>query len=262
MGLQFFAWQQVPTPKLRPRQRPSHGTAMVAFMATDLVWAVMALAMATARGLLMPMQLPGMDTVVFTATVSQPMADTAMLDTARGLLTLRLTPGMDMEDSMVTDSQPMVVTDTDCGARRRGLPMLRPSLRLMPGLDMVDSMATVLVWAMAAMAMEGLATDTARGPLMLRPSLRPTPGSDMVDSTATVLVWAMAVLAMDMERGLLMLRPNLRLMPGLDMVDSMATDSQPMAVMATDCGERSKHFQKHRLIIICNKPNDLIGLDP
>merc|ERR1711973_553660 len=124
---------------------------------------VMALATATARGLLMPMPMPGMDTVVFTATVSQPMADTAMLDTARGLLTLRLTPGMDMEDSMVTDSQPMVVTDTDCGARRRGLPMLRPSLRLMLGLDMVDSMATVLVWAMAAMAMEVLATDMERG---------------------------------------------------------------------------------------------------
>merc|ERR1719381_239691 len=162
-----------------------------------------------------------MDTVVFTATVSQPMADTAMLDTAtaRGLLTLRLTPGMDMEDSMVTDSQPMVVTDTDCGARRRGLPMLRPSLRLMPGLDMVDSMATVLVWAMAAMAMEVSATDMERGLLMLRPSLRPTPGSDMVDSTATVLVWAMAAMAMevlatDMERGLLMLRPSLRPTPG------------------------------------------------
>merc|ERR1711973_675910 len=174
-SLQFFAWQQVPTPKLRPRQRPSHGTAMVAFMATDLVWAVMVLAMATARGLLMPMPMPGMDTVVFTATVSQPMADTAMLDTAtaRGLLTLRL----------------------------------------MPGLDMVDSMATVLVWAMAAMAMEVLATDMERGLLMLRPSLRPTPGSDMVDSTATVLVWAMAamameVLAMDTERG--PLRPSLR----------------------------------------------------
>merc|ERR1712180_348123 len=106
-----FAWQRVPTPRLRPRQRPNHGTAMVASMATDLVWAmeVMVLATATARGLLMPMPMPGMDTVVFTATVSQPLADTAMLDTARGLLTLRLTPGMDMEDSMVTDSQPMVV---------------------------------------------------------------------------------------------------------------------------------------------------------
>merc|ERR1711931_574283 len=212
----------------------------------------------------------------------------------------------DMVDSMVTDSQPMVVTDTDCGARRRGLPMLRPSLRLMPGLDMVDSMATVLVWAMAAMAMEVLATDMERGLLMLRPSLRPTPGSDMVDSTATVLVWAMAamameVLAMDTERGPLRpslrpvpgtdmvdftatvlawamaamatevlatdtergpLRPNLRPMPGTDMVASTATDSQPMAVTATDCGERSKHDQKHRLIITCNKPNDLIGLDP
>merc|ERR1711962_917710 len=116
-----FAWQQVPTPKLRPRQRPSHGTAMVAFMATDLVWAMEVMVLATARGLLMPMPMPmpGMDTVVFTATVSQPMADTAMLDTATA----------------------------------RGL------LRLMPGLDMVDSMATVLVWAMAAMAMEVSATD-------------------------------------------------------------------------------------------------------
>merc|ERR1719309_1195246 len=141
---------------------------MVASMATDLVWAmeVMALATATARGLLMPMPMPGMDTVVFMATVSQPMADTAMLDTARGLLTLRLTPGMDMEDSMVTDSQPMVVTDTDCGARRRGLPMLRPNQRLTPGSDMVDFTATVLAWAMAAMAMEVLATDTERGLLM------------------------------------------------------------------------------------------------
>merc|ERR1711951_160555 len=156
-----------------------------------------------------------------------------------------------------------VATDTDCGARRRGLPMLRPSLRLMPGLDMVDSTATVLVWAMAAMAMEVLAMDMERGLLMLRPNLRLMPGLDMVDSMATVLVWAMAamvmeVLATDMERGLLMLRP----MPGMDMVASTATDSQPMAVMATDCGERSKHYQKHRLIITCNKPNDLIGLDP
>merc|ERR1711951_347441 len=121
------------------------------------------------------------------------MLDTA---TARGLLTLRLTPGMDMEDSMVTDSQPMVATDTDCGARRRGLPMLRPSLRLMPGLDM-----------------EVLATDMERGLLMLRPSLRPTPGSDMVDYTATVLAWAMAAMAMevlatDTERG--PLRPSQR----------------------------------------------------
>merc|ERR1712042_220992 len=107
------------------------------------------------------MPMPGSDTVACMATDSQPMVDTATPDmaTARGLLTLRLTPGMDMEDSMVTDSQPMVVTDTDCGARRRGLPMLRPSLRLMPGLDMVDSTATVLVWAMAAMVMEVLATD-------------------------------------------------------------------------------------------------------
>merc|ERR1711929_75479 len=123
---------------------------------------------------------------------------------------------------------------------------LRPSLRPTPGSDMVDSTATVLVWAMAAMAMEVLAMDMERGLLMLRPNLRLMPGLDMV------------VLATDMERGLLMLRP----MPGMDMVASTATDSQPMAVMASDCGERSKHYQKHRLIIICNKPNDLIGLDP
>merc|ERR1711989_114130 len=144
------------------------------------------------------------------------------LATARGLLMPMPMPGMDTEDFTATDSQPMVATDTDCGARRRGLPMLRPSLRLMPGLDMEDSMATVLVWAMAAMAMEVLATDMERGLLMLRPSLRPTPGSDMVDSTATVLVWAMAamameVLAMDTERG--PLRPSQRPMPGTDMVD-------------------------------------------
>merc|ERR1712219_8255 len=104
----------------------------------------------------------------------------------------------------------------------------------------------VLVWAMAATAMVVLATDTARGLLMLRPM----PTLDMVDSTATVLVWAMAamameVLAMDTARGPLMPRP----MPTLDMVAFMATDSQPMAVMATDCGARSKHYQKHRLII-------------
>merc|ERR1711972_390437 len=134
---------------------------------------------------------------------------------------------------------------------------LRPNLRLMPGTDMVDSTATVLAWAMA---MEVLPTDTERGPL--RPSLRLMPGTDMVDFTATVLAWAMAmeVLATDTERG--PLRPSLRPMPGTDMVDFTATDSPPMAVTATDCGERSKHDQKHRLIITCNKPNDLIGLDP
>merc|ERR1719175_496990 len=176
----------------------------------------------------------------------------------------------------------------------RGLLMLRPNLRLMPGLDMVDSMATVLVWAMAAMAREVSATDMERGLLMLRPSLRPTPGwamaamvmevlatdtargllrlspkpmptSDMVDFMAMVLAWATAAMAMEvlatlMERG--PLTPSLRPMPGMDTVASTATDSQPIAVMATDCGERSKHYQKHRLIIICNKPNDLIGLDP
>merc|ERR1712168_1417652 len=171
----------------------------VAFMATVSVWAmaVMALAMATARGLLMLTLMPGTDMVAFTATDSQPMADMAT-----------------------------AVMDTDYGVRRRGLLMLRPSLRLMPGWDMVASTATVLVWAMAVTAMAVLATDTARGLLMLRPS----PGWDMVDSTATVLVWAMvatamAVLATDTARGPLMLRPSLRLMPGWDMVASTATVS-------------------------------------
>merc|ERR1711962_724632 len=140
---------------------------------------------------------------------------------------------------------------------------LRPSLRPMPTSDMVDSTAMVLVWAMAAMVMEVLVTDTARGPLRLSP--KPMPTSDMVDFMAMVLAWAMAAMAMEvlatlMERG--PLTPSLRLMPGTDTVASTATDSQPMAVMATDCGERSKHYQKHRLIITCNKPNDLIGLDP
>merc|ERR1711920_963242 len=98
------------------------------------------------------------------------------------------------------------------------------------GSDMVDSTATVLVWAMAAMAMEVLAT-TARG--LLRPSLRPMPTSDMVDFMAMVLAWAMAAMAMEglatlMERG--PLTPSLRLMPGTDTVASTATDSQPMAV--------------------------------
>merc|ERR1712180_477392 len=163
--------------------------------------------------------------VAFTATVSQPGEVMALaMATARGLLMLMLSP------------------------------------RLMLTSDMVDSTAMVLVWAMAATAMEALATDTARGPLMLRPSPRLMLTSDMVDSTATVLVWAMAAMAMEvlatlMERG--PLTPSLRLMPGTDTVASTATDSQPMAVMATDCGERSKHYQKHRLII-CNKPNDLI----
>merc|ERR1711921_17187 len=105
--------------------------------------------------------------VAFTATVSQPGEVMALaMATARGLLMLMLSP------------------------------------RLMLTSDMVDSTAMVLVWAMAATAMEALATDTARGPLMLRPSPRLMPTSDMVDSTATVLVWAMAmvVLATDTAR--------------------------------------------------------------
>merc|ERR1719244_172631 len=136
----------------------------------------------------------------------------------------------------------------------------RPSLRPMPTLDMVDSTATVLVWAMAAMAMEVLAT-TARGPLMPRPM----PTLDMVAFMATVLVWAMAmavlateVLATAMARGQLM--PSPRLMPGSDMAASTATDSQPMAVTATDCGARSKLNQIPRLTISYNTPNDLTGL--
>merc|ERR1711926_18720 len=95
---------------------------------------------------------------------------------------------------------------------------LRPSLRPMPTSDMVDSTATVLAWAMAAMAMVVLATDTARGLLMPRPM----PTLDMVDFMATVLVWAMAmavlataVLATAMARGQLM--PSPRPMPGSDM---------------------------------------------
>merc|ERR1711929_42049 len=136
----------------------------------------------------------------------------------------------------------MVVLATDTA---RGLLMPRP----MPTLDMVDSTATVLVWAMAAMAMVVLATDTARGLLMLRPM----PTLDMVDSTATVLVWATA-----MARGQLM--PSPRLMPGSDMAASTATDSQPMAVTATDCGARSKQNQIPRLTISYNTPNDLTGL--
>merc|ERR1711951_123732 len=95
----------------------------------------------------------------------------------------------------------------------------------------VDFMATVLAWAMAAMAMEVLATDTERGPL--RPSLRPMPGTDMVDFTAMVLAWAMAmeVLATDTERGLL--RPSLRPMPGTEVL-ALAMAAMAMEVLATD----------------------------
>merc|ERR1719357_1924967 len=166
-------------------------------------------------------------------------------DTARGPLMLRPSP------------RPMLTSDMVASTARGPL---RPSLRLMPTLDMVDSTATVLVWAMAAMAMEVLAT-TARGPLMPRPM----PTLDTVDSTATVLVWAMAmavlgtaVLATAMARGQLM--PSPRPMPGSDMAASTATDSQPMAVTATDCGARSKQNQIPRLTISYNTPNDLTGL--
>merc|ERR1719391_1075862 len=98
---------------------------------------------------------------------------------------------------------------------------------------MVASMAMALDWAMGDMV---LAMDTERGPLM--PSLRLMLGTDMEAFMATD---SQSMVDMDMvdtvmERGLLMLRP----MPGMDMVDSTAMDSQPMAVMAMDCGERSK----------------------
>merc|ERR1711915_811385 len=101
------------------------------------------------------------------------------------------------------------------GDTARGPLMLRPSLRPMPTSDMVDFMAMVLAWAMAAMAMEVLATLMERG--LLTPSLRLMPGTDTVASTATDS--QPMVLATDMERGLLMLRP----MPGMDMVASTAT---------------------------------------
>merc|ERR1711973_1007646 len=169
-------------------------------------------------------------------------------DTARGP---RLMPTSDMVDSTATV---LVLAMEVLATTARG--PLRPSLRPMPTSDMVDSTATVLVWAMAV-----LATDTARGLLMPRPMLT----LDMVDSTATVLVWAMAmavlamaVLATAMARGQLM--PSPRPMPGSDMAASTATDSQPMAVTATDCGARSKQNQIPRLTISYNTPNDLTGL--
>merc|ERR1712133_278528 len=109
------------------------------------------------------------------------------------------------------------------------------------------------------MVMEDLVMDTARGPLMPKPM----PTSDMVAVMAMVLVWAMAVMAMAvlataMARGQLM--PSPRPMPGSDMAASTATDSQPMAVTATDCGARSKQNQIPRLTISYNTPNDLTGL--
>merc|ERR1711962_1197104 len=181
--------------------------------------------------------------------------------TAKGLLMLMLSPRLMLTSDMVDSTATVLVWAMAAMAMEvlattaRG--PLRPSLRPMLTSDMVDSTATVLVWAMAAMAMEVLAT-TARGPL--RPSLWPMPTSDMVDSTATVLVWAMAmavlataVLATAMAKGQLM--PSPRLMPGSDMAASTATDSQPMAVTATDCGARSKQNQIPRLTISYNTPN-------
>merc|ERR1711973_246936 len=173
-------------------------------------------------------------------------------------------------------------------------PKLRPRQRPSHGTAMVAFTAMMGVWAMAATAMEALATDTARGPLMLRPSPRPMLTSDMVDSTATVWVWAMAAMAMEAlattARGLL--RPSLRPMPTSDMVAFMATvlvwamamavlamavlatamargqlmpsprpmPGSDMAVTATDCGARSKQNQIPRLTISYNTPNDLTGL--
>merc|ERR1711951_75732 len=258
MGLQFFAWQQEATPKLRPRQRPSHGMAMVAFTATvSQPGEVMALAMATARGLLMlrpsPRPMLTSDMVDSTATVLASAMAALATDTARGPLMLRPSPRL-MLTSDMGDSTAMVLVWAMAAMAMEVLATtargpLRPSLRPMPTSDMVDSTATVLVWAMAAMAMEVLAMDTARGPLM--PRLMPT--LDMVAFMATVLVLATA-----MARGQLM--PSPRPMPGSDMAASMATDSQPMAVTATDCGARGKQNQIPRLTISYNTPNDLTGL--
>merc|ERR1711951_143392 len=207
--------------------------------------------------------------VAFTATVSQPGVVMALaMATARGLLMLMLSPRLMLTSDMVDSTATVLVWAMAAMAMEalamdtaRGLLMLRPSPRPMLTSDMVDSTATVLVWAMAAMAMVVLATDTARGLLMPRPM----PTSDMVDFTATVLVWAMAmavlataVLATAMARGQLM--PSPRPMPGSDMAASTATDSQPMAVTATDCGARSKQNQIPRLTISYNTPNDLTGL--
>merc|ERR1711973_390584 len=200
------------------------------------------------------------DMVDSTATVLVwAMAAMAMealaTDTARGPLMLRPSPRLMPTSDMVDSTATVLVWATTA----RG--PLRPSLRPMPTSDMVDSTATVLVWAMAAMATEVLAMDTARGPLMLRPM----PTLDMVAFMAMVLVWAMAmavlataVLDTAMARGQLM--PSPRPMPGSDMAASTATDSQPMAVTATDCGARSKQNQIPRLTISYNTPNDLTGL--
>merc|ERR1712168_1004635 len=56
-------------------------------------------------------------------------------------------------------------------------------------------------------------------------------------------------------RGLLMLRPSLRLMPGWDMVASTAT-VLVWAMAVTDMAG-SKLYQKPRLTISYNTPNDL-----
>merc|ERR1712168_449558 len=119
--------------------------------------ALMALAMATERGLLMlrpslrPM--PGTDMVASMAMDSQLMVPMAVMVLAmameRGLLMLRLSPrlmpGTDMAAFMATDSQFMADTATE-----RGLPTLSP--RLMRIMDMVAFTATDSQ-PMAAMAM-------------------------------------------------------------------------------------------------------------
>merc|ERR1711931_150699 len=204
--------------------------------------AMEALATDTARGQLMlrpsPRPMLTSDMVDSTAMVLVwAMAAMAMealaTDTARGQLMLRPSPRPMLTSDMVDSTATVLVWAMAATARGP----LRPSLRLMPTSDTVDSTATVLVWAMAAMAMEVLAMDTARGPLMPRPM----PTLDMVAFMATVL------LATAMARGQLM--PSPRPMPGSDMAASTATDSQPMAVTATDCGARSKQNQIPRLTI-------------
>merc|ERR1711951_140586 len=104
-------------------------------MATDsqlmAAMALMALAMATARGLLMlrpsPRLMLSMATVVCMAMDSQLMAPMAVMVLAmameRGLLMLTLSPRlmriMDMVAFTATDSQPMAAMATDCGARSK-----------------------------------------------------------------------------------------------------------------------------------------------
>merc|ERR1719228_1879403 len=124
-------------------------------------------------------------------------------------------------------------------------------------MDMVVSTA-MDSQLMAAMALMVLAMAMERGLLMLRPSLRPMPGTDMVAFMATDSQFMADTAMADMatERGPLTLSP--RLMHIMDMVAFTATDSQPMAATATDCGARSKRYQKlPQPIISCNIPNQI-----